>query len=171
MNAAVVYESHWGNTAAIARAIAEGIGQGARALTTDEASGEALAGVDLVVAGAPLMALRLGSEKTLKGIVEKADKTPTPDVAHPAMRTWLEQLPRGQGRSAAFETRLRWSPGGATSTIEKGLASAGYRPLAKAHRFVVKGSYGPLRDGELERARQWGAELAETLRIDAATRA
>ena len=27
MKAIVVYESHWGNTAAIARAIAEGIGQ------------------------------------------------------------------------------------------------------------------------------------------------
>ncbi len=171
MNAAVVYESHWGNTAAVARAIAEGIGEGAQALTTDEASGEALAGVDLVVAGAPLIAFRLGTEKTLTGIAENTGKAPTPpDVAHRAMRTWLEHLPRGQGRSAAFETRLRWSPGGATSTIEKGLASAGYRPLAKAHRFVVKGSYGPLREGELERARRWGAELAETMRIDSATR-
>ena len=27
-------------------------------------------------------------------------------------------------------------------------------------RFFVEGSYGPLRDGELERARAWGAALA-----------
>ena len=26
-------------------------------------------------------------------------------------------------------------------------------------RFVVRGKYGPLRDGELERARAWGEEL------------
>lgn len=38
MNAVVVYESHWGNTAAVARAVAEGLGPEARALTTDEAS-------------------------------------------------------------------------------------------------------------------------------------
>ena len=47
MKAIVVYESHWGNTAAIARAIAEGLGPEARALTTAEATGEAVAGADL----------------------------------------------------------------------------------------------------------------------------
>ena len=31
---------------------------------------------------------------------------------------------------------------------------------AKAEKFVVKDKYGPLREGELERARQWGKELA-----------
>ena len=41
---------------------------------------------------------------------------------------------------------------------------AGYRVFAKAERFIVAGAYGPLRDGELERARQWGKELAKTLR-------
>ncbi len=34
--AIVVYESHWGNTAAIARAIAEGLGPETRALWTAE---------------------------------------------------------------------------------------------------------------------------------------
>jgi hypothetical protein len=31
----------------------------------------------------------------------------------------------------------------------------------KGQRFVVKGKFGPLRDGELEKARQWGVELAQ----------
>ena len=35
MHAVVVYESFWGNTAAIARAIADGIGPEASAMTTD----------------------------------------------------------------------------------------------------------------------------------------
>jgi len=34
---------------------------------------------------------------------------------------------------------------------------------AKRQRFLVKGTYGPLRDGELERARGWGGELAQTM--------
>lgn len=47
MNAVVVYESHWGNTAAVAKAIAEGLGPEARALTTDQASAEQMRDVDL----------------------------------------------------------------------------------------------------------------------------
>ena len=43
MRAIVVYESHWGNTAAVARAIAEGLGPDARAMSTDEAVGPAVA--------------------------------------------------------------------------------------------------------------------------------
>jgi hypothetical protein len=42
------------------------------------------------------------------------------------------------------------------------LGSAGYLPVGKGQRFVVKGKFGPLRDGELEKARRWGAELAQT---------
>ena len=62
MNAVVVYESHWGNTAAVARAIAEGIGPGARALTTDEATPAVLAEADLLVVGAPVIAFGLPRE-------------------------------------------------------------------------------------------------------------
>jgi flavodoxin len=36
MKAIVVYESLWGSTAAVARAIADGLGSGARALSTAE---------------------------------------------------------------------------------------------------------------------------------------
>ena len=43
MKAVVVYESLWGNTAAVARAIAEGIGPQAQALCTDEASADVVA--------------------------------------------------------------------------------------------------------------------------------
>ena len=79
------------------------------------------------------------------------------------MRAWLKGLPRGDGAHATFETRIWWSPGGATGAIEKALAAAGYRRISEAHRFVVKGKYGPLRDGELERARAWGTELAAAM--------
>ena len=58
---------------------------------------------------------------------------------------------------------MRWSPGGATGAIDRGLEGAGYRSLGKGRRFIVKGKYGPLRDGEIEMARRWGAELAEML--------
>ena len=56
MKAVVVYESLWGNTAAIAEGIAAGIGEGTRALSTAEATPDAIAGADLIVAGAPVSA-------------------------------------------------------------------------------------------------------------------
>jgi hypothetical protein len=165
MNAVVVYESHWGNTAAVARAIAEGFGAEARALTTDEATNSVVTDADLIVVGAPVIAFSLASDRMRDNLAGESEKAPSPpDLTHPSMRSWLDRLPHGLGRSAAFETRIWWSPRGATGDIERGLQGAGYRPLAKARRFVVKGTYGPLRDGELELARQWGVELAAALK-------
>lgn len=164
MNAIVVYESHWGNTAAVARAIAEGIGPAARVLSTAAATGEALAGVDLLVAGSPLLGFNLPTESMLKGMATNAAKDPTPpDLSHPSMRSWLESLPQGNGRAAAFETRIWWSPGSAAKAILKRLEALGYRPIDKGERFIVEGKYGPLRTGELERAKAWGAQLAQAV--------
>lgn len=162
MKTIVVYESHYGNTAAVARAIAEGIGEGATALTTDEATDAAFEGVDLVVAGAPVMALRLPTDAVLSRM-EADPKRAGADMSHRSMRDWLDVIPRGHGHGAAFETKLRWSPGGATGAIEKGLEAAGYRRVGKSHKFVVTGGEGPLRDGELEAAGAWGAELRRTV--------
>jgi hypothetical protein len=161
MKAVVVYESLFGNTAAVARAVAEGLGQGARALTTDEATPLVVGSAEMVVVGAPVIAFGLASDKTREGIGRgEQDEAHPPDTAHPSLKTWLESLPAGHGEAAAFETRLWWSPRGATGVIEKGLRHAGYRTLAKAEKFVVEGKYGPLREGELDRARAWGRELA-----------
>ena len=164
MRAIVVYESHWGNTAQIARAIAEGIGPDAQALNTDDATPSVVAAAELVVAGAPLMALGLPSD----GMVANAGKDPKAprpaDVAHPPLRHWLENLPASHAAAASFETKLRWSPGGATGAIDDRLRRAGFRTIAKGPKFSEATPYGPLRDGELERARTWGAELAAAIR-------
>ena len=97
MKAIVVYESHWGNTAAIAQAIADGIGSGTRALNTDEATREALAGVDLIVAGSPVIAFALPRDGSLNQIA-KDEKAPVPpDTSHPLLRTWLHNLPVATG--------------------------------------------------------------------------
>lgn len=161
MKAIVVYESHWGNTANIARAIAEGMGGDARALSTAEATADALAGVDLIVAGAPLLGFNLPTDMMVKGLSsETAKGGPPPDLSHPTMRAWLDALPEGNGRATAFETKISWSPGSASKAILGKLKEKGYAEAAKPQRFVVKDRYGPLKEGELERAKVWGAELA-----------
>jgi hypothetical protein len=164
MKAVVVYESLWGNTATIARAIAEGIGPEARVLTTADATAAEVAGADLIVAGAPVIGFKLPTDKMREGIRRNPGRAPaSPDLSHPAMHSWLEALPAGHGRSAAFETRVRGPFGHSAPTISEGLERAGYAPIAGPSDFLVSGRFGPLRDGEVERARRWGAQLAQAM--------
>jgi flavodoxin len=159
MHAIVVYESHWGNTARIAEAIAEGIGDGAVAMSTSEALPAVIAEAELIVAGAPLNAFGLPTEQTRASITTQ-HTSPPPDLSHTSLRSWLQTLPHSTAAAAAFETRFRWSPGGATGTIERHFRHAGFRTIARPGKFVVTGMHGPLRDGEVERARAWGERLA-----------
>ena len=72
-------------------------------------------------------------------------------------------MPAGHGRSAAFDTEARRPFGKAAPTILTALEKVGYARLADPVGFIVAGKFGPLRDGELERARRWGGELAAAL--------
>jgi len=173
MKAIVVYESYWGNTASVAQAIAEGLGEGAKAMSTAEANGEALAGAGLIVAGSPIIAFSLPSEKTRNDMLARPDKkAPSPpDLSHPSIRTWLVALPQAGGsgggaavRAAAFETGFKLSPGGSAGKILRMLGEKGYKPIAKKQRFLVRSSYGPMKEGEIDRAKAWGAELAKTIK-------
>ncbi len=164
MKTIVVYESLWGNTAAVARAIAEGFGLDAQVFSTAEATRDILAGTDLIVAGSPLFAFQLPTDKIRENIRSKAATFPIPpNLSHPSLRNWLGTVPPGKGRSAAFETRLWWSPGGAVGTIQEALQAVGYEPLTRGRRFRVVGIHGPLKGGELNRAREWGALLARKM--------
>ena len=164
MKAVVVYESLWGNTAAVAQAIADGLGPEARALSTAEADAAALAGAGFIVAGAPVLGFKLPTEKMRESVRRNPGKAPAPpDMSNPSMRAWLEALPPGAGRAAAFDTQVRGPFGSAAPEIAAALDLAGYAPLAESAAFVVKGKFGPLKDGELERARLWGAELAAAM--------
>lgn len=164
MRAIVVYESLWGNTAAIAEAIADGLGPDARALSTADATPSVCAAADLLVCGAPLLGFSLPTEAIRTSIDNGEPKAPSrPDLSHPAMRAWLEHLPAGSGRSASFETRIWWSPGSAAKAILKALKSKGYEPVGAATPFIVTDRYGPLKEGEIERARTWGSELARSM--------
>lgn len=160
MKAVVVYESYWGTTAAAARAIAEGLGAETPVLTTEAATPGALDGVDLLVVGAPLLAFALPTEKIREQIAVDP-KAPRPaDITHQLLRSWLASLGSRQGRYAAFETAFQYSPGNAAKAIARELEATGLTAASKPARFRVDGTYGPLKPGEVDRARAWGAELA-----------
>ena len=172
MKAVVVYQSLWGSSAAIARAIAEGLGPGATALSTTEATPEAIAGADLIVAGCPIHAFNLPSVQSVEGALAKPAGTNAvaADTSHRLMRDWLAELPKGSGRCAEFDTRVRGPLGkGGASRIEARLEGAGYSRLVTREGFHVAmkpgeiGSEGMLLPGEFERAREWGREMARVL--------
>jgi hypothetical protein len=161
MKAIVVYESLWGNTSAVAHAIADGLGLGETAMSTAEATPDLVEGVDLIVAGSPVFAFKMPTEKIRQSIEADPGPAPTPpDLSHPSMGSWLQSLPRGEGYAVAFDTQARGPFGSAAPQILKLLQEAGYQPLVKPAGFIVKGKYGPLRAGELERAREFGKEIA-----------
>lgn len=170
MNALVVYESLWGNTAEVARAIAAGLGEGAAAVSTADATAERVAAAALVVAGAPVHNGGLPGEKSREralGRAQDSERYPDlaePDLSHPPMRDWLEGLPRraDDALGAAFDTRTmgRWR-GSANGKIASRLRRAGYGYVDEPLAFIVLGQDGPLAAGELERARAWGERLAE----------
>ena len=160
MKAWVVYESHWGNTAEIARAIAEGIGAGTKAVSTAEAKAAEVPELDLLVVGAPVLGFRLSTQSMYDQMRRQPNKGNPPNLSHPPAREWLESVPAGGAAVAAFDTRARGPFGTAAPAILKLLGQAGYRQVAEPEGFLVKGRQGPMRDGEIERAREWGKELA-----------
>jgi hypothetical protein len=175
MKALVVYESLFGNTSTIARAIAEGLGT--RALSTAEATAAEIADVDLIVAGAPIHILGLPSAKTREDVRTGGYGQPpsVPDLSHPPMREWLAALPKRRCRSAAFETGVdAWYGHGAATKIARGFERVGYAAVVRPQRFNVTGrplqptAFGVLCEGEIERARQWGVILAKLLEPETA---
>jgi hypothetical protein len=173
MKAIVVYESLWGSTAAVARVIAEGFGPDARAMSTAEATPDVIAGADLIVAGAPVHSMSIPTDQTREW-ARTGSLGPggvPPDLSHPMMRTWLSKLPKGGGCFAAFDTRVKsWYGWGGAPKIANILKQTGYRQIAKPRGFYVTGhpvkptTSGTLCEGETERARMWGAELAKVMK-------
>ena len=111
-----------------------------------------------------MFGFKLSSQKMRDGIRQSPGKGPAPDLSCPLLRTWLEELPRRQRRAAPrFDTQVRGPFGKGAPEIVALLEARGYARSAEPQGFVVKGSQGPLKKGEAERARAWGAELARAL--------
>lgn len=168
MHALVVYESLWGNTRAVAEAIAEGIGNDAQALSTSSADAATAGTVDLLVVGAPVHAFNLPTAAGKDSVAARPvpQGALAPDVSHPPLREWLKAAGTLTGAAAAFDTRVKGPLGrGGAKRIEKLLSAAGAHIAAPGEGFLVINQKHPtapatmLVPGELERARLWGAAL------------
>lgn len=160
MKAAVVFESMWGNTEAVARAVAEGLGDRAVLVEVSAAGHDLADDVDLLVIGGPTHAFSMSRQTTRQDAARQG--APAPDVAV-GIREWLADLPPSDRRAVAtFDTRVtkvRRLPGSAAKKAAGEVRRRRLGRLLGTESFYVADVAGPLLDGELERARQWGADL------------
>jgi flavodoxin-like protein len=162
MRSLVVYESWFGNTRRVAEEIAAALAQegDAEVVSVDEPL-PALEAVDLLVVGAPTHIHGLSSKRSREGaLTQGAHGEPGIGV-----RGWIDSLPEGTcgPRAAAFDTRAHkpvWLVGSAARGIARRLRGQGYTLVAEPESFFVHGTPGPLEEGELERAEEWGKTLA-----------
>jgi flavodoxin I len=149
MKALIVYDSVYGNTEKIARAIAEAITPSGevKVLGVGEANPSELASTDLLIVGSPTHAGR-----------------PTP-----AVQDLLNKVPKLSLRGinvAAFDTRITTKLvrvfGYAAGRIAGNLKRKGGTLIASPEGFFVTGNKGPLKEGELERAAGWAEGILES---------
>lgn len=175
MRAVVVYESMFGNTHAIAEAVAKGLATGneVKIVPVGEALRLPLEGVDLVVVGGPTHARGMSRRGTRRGAPGMAEKSGgalvmDPGANGPGVREWLASLGRERARAAAFDTRIKGPAvlaGRASRGIARGLRRHGFHLVAKPESFLVDGK-SKMVDGELERARSWGEHLSVELGLE-----
>lgn len=163
MRTLVVYESIWGNTEQLARAIAAGIGEGTEVIDAEQAPATLAGDVDLLVVGGPTHAFSMSTETTRKSAGDQG----APRLPLRGIREWIETLsaPARAVPVATFDTRVVTPrlPGSAAKKAMKRLLGRGFRSIAKPETFGVHGYSGPVADGELDRARRWGSELVRSL--------
>lgn len=161
MKALIVYESSWGNTTAVAEAISEGLSPNivAEMSAVQDALPLNQVQADVLIVGAPTHAFGLSREKTREDAHLRGG-----ELIVSGVREWLDSGPTSL-KVTTFDTHIRHPdlPGHAGRKAAKKLKKLGCTLLAEPESFYVKDYDGPLLPGELERAREWGQELARLL--------
>ncbi|HEX7994649.1 MAG TPA: hypothetical protein VF506_12060, partial [Streptosporangiaceae bacterium] len=130
---------------------------------------------DLVVVGGPTHVHGMSRPSTRQGAAKQAASansglTLEPGALGEGLREWLAShvTSRGHGLAAAFDTRMQ-GPAVLTGRASRGISSTlrrqGYELVAKPESFLVTKANN-LRPGEQDRARAWGAALAESLDLN-----
>jgi hypothetical protein len=165
MRALVVFESMFGNTEAVARAVADGLSARMRVdvVPVTEAPEVVDDDVDLLVAGGPTHAFGMSRARTRQAAIEQGARPVTESAR--GLREWVTLVRPGATERpvvATFDTRIRKRgvPGSAARGAMRRLRGLGLRAAGPACSFYVADTAGPLVDGELARARAWGDRLA-----------
>jgi flavodoxin len=141
MKTLVIYDTNYGNTKKIAKAVASKLGKDTKTISVADLKKKDLKGVDVLVAGCPVIAC-----------------SPTEKMSQ-----FLASLKDNELRgikATSFDTRMKlFFFTDAAKKISKELARAGAAIIVNPQDFYVRKAEGPLRDGEMEKASVWAADI------------
>jgi flavodoxin len=159
MKVLVVYDSEFGNTEIVARAIGEVLGsEGVVEVSrVSDVQPEGFEGLDVLVVGSPTQQFKPTGATTsfLKGI----PKNDLSGIKVAAFDTRLTVEEIEETAILAFFVRIF---GYAAKPIGNTLKKKGGEMAIPPEGFLVQGMKGPLVEGELERAEAWAREIIAT---------
>ena len=173
MKAHVVYESMYGNTHRIAEAIASGledlgeVAVGPIANTTPDT----LAAVDLLVVGGPTHMHGMSNAASRRAAIETAEKSDAIDAGSRRQPRRTADLVQGAAEGeGAIRRRVRHPDRRPDRPHRIGgqghhqtAATPPLRAAGRADELPRRGLGGTAGDGEFERARRWGNDLADLM--------
>ena len=141
MKTLVIYDTNYGNTKKVAKAIASNFGKNTKTISLANLKKKNIKGIDVLIAGCPVIGW-----------------SPTEKMTHFLASLNNNEL---QGvKAAAFDTRMKlFFFTDAAKKISKELARAGAVIIAKSQAFYVKTAKGPLRKGEKEKVAVWALDI------------
>lgn len=150
MKILIVYDSIFGNTMKIAKAIKESLkGEEITLGRPKELKKGIIGEVDAIIAGSPTRAF-----KPTKKITKFLNSIHPKDISGKNALAFDTRISKDDVNSKVFNTFEKMF-GYAGDSIEKILAKKGAIIAASHEGFCVKESEGPLKDGELDRAEKW----------------
>lgn len=166
LRALVAYESLFGNTERVARAVAAGLrleGVDATVVDVSRAGPVDLALIDLLVVGAPTHGLL--DEPTGEPTRRRAPRGPPGRGGDRCVREWLHAVDQSGHRvlAATFDTRVtkvRYLPASASRRAARELVGQGHTMVGAPMGFLVHGVSGPLEPREMDRAIAWLRSVA-----------
>jgi flavodoxin I len=155
MKVLVIYDSVFGNTEKIAFAIWQALASQVEISLkrVNEVDPEQLAGLDLLIVGSPTRAFR--PTKSTSRFLKKLPKNCLKGVKVAAFDTRVSIQEVGNPILSCFAAIF----GYAAAPIAKILRQKGGLPTQSPEGYLVNGSEGPLKEGELERAASWAQSL------------
>lgn len=155
MKTLIVYDSFFGNTEQVARAMGSALGEAAsvQVVRAGEVGREQLEDAELLLVGSPTRGFR-----PTKTVVDFVNRIPDRGLQGVKVAAFDTRLSTVDVQSRLLNVLVRFF-GYAAEPLAKRLVAKGGSLAAPAAGFLVRDSEGPLKEGELARAAAW-ARLA-----------
>jgi flavodoxin len=159
MKALVIYDSQYGNTEKIARAIGQALSAAGETAVfhAGQVTAGALEGRDLIVVGSPTQAFH-----ATKPIDELLQGHALQGIRAAAFDTRFD-MAEVESRMLRMAVKLAGENAYAAPRIAAQLEKDGATLVVPPEGFIVTDTEGPLREGELERAAAWAGQILAAL--------